>query len=33
MRGTSFQECNVKCADFSNADLTDAVFELAAIES
>jgi len=33
LRGTSFRECNSKCVDFSNADLTDAVFELAAIES
>ncbi|MDT4329057.1 pentapeptide repeat-containing protein [Methylomonas sp. MED-D] len=33
LRGTSFRECNVKCADFSNADLTGAIFELAAIES
>jgi uncharacterized protein YjbI with pentapeptide repeats len=33
LRGTSFRECNVKCADFSNADLTSANFELAAIES
>lgn len=33
LRGTSFRECNVKCVDFSNADLTNAVFELAAIES
>jgi len=33
LRGTSFRECNVKCADFSNADLTGATFELAAIES
>ena len=33
MRGTSFRECNLKCADFSNADLTGAIFELAAIES
>jgi uncharacterized protein YjbI with pentapeptide repeats len=33
LRGTSFRECNVKCANFSNADLTGAVFELAAIES
>lgn len=29
----SFRECNVKCADFSNADLTSAIFELPAIES
>lgn len=33
LRGTSFRECNVKCTDFSNADLTDAIFEFAAIES
>ncbi|MEH6460353.1 pentapeptide repeat-containing protein [Chitinimonas sp. JJ19] len=33
LRGTCFKECNVKCVDFSNADLTGAVFELAAIES
>ena len=33
LRGTSFRECNVKCANFSNADLTDAIFELASIES
>lgn len=33
LRGTSFRECNLKCADFSNTDLTDANFELAAIES
>lgn len=33
LRGTSFRECNVKCADFSDADLTGAIFELAAIES
>lgn len=33
LRGTSFRECNLKCADFSNADLTGAIFELAAIES
>ncbi|MBN2886818.1 MAG: pentapeptide repeat-containing protein [Chromatiaceae bacterium] len=33
LRGTSFRECNVKCADFSNADMTGAIFELAAIES
>jgi uncharacterized protein YjbI with pentapeptide repeats len=33
LRGTCFRECNVKCADFSNADLTGAIFELAAIES
>lgn len=33
LRDTSFRECNVKCADFSNADLTGASFELAAIES
>lgn len=33
LRGTSFRECNVKCANFSNADLTGAIFELAAIES
>ena len=33
LRGTSFRECNVKCVDFSNADLTGANFELAAIES
>ncbi|MCB1052285.1 MAG: pentapeptide repeat-containing protein [Acidobacteria bacterium] len=33
LRGTSFRECNVKCADFSMSDLTDANFELAAIES
>jgi uncharacterized protein YjbI with pentapeptide repeats len=33
LRGTSFRECNVKCADFSHADLTGAIFELAAIES
>lgn len=33
LRGTSFRECNVKCADFLNADLSGANFELAAIES
>jgi uncharacterized protein YjbI with pentapeptide repeats len=33
LRGTSFRECNIKCVDFSNADLTDAIFELAAIEA
>jgi hypothetical protein len=33
LRGTSFRECNLKCADFSNSDLTGAIFELAAIES
>lgn len=33
LRGTSFRECNVKCVDFSNADLTSAIFELASIES
>ncbi len=33
LRGASFRECNVKCVDFSNADLTGAIFELAAIES
>lgn len=31
--GTSFRECNVKCASFKNADLTGAIFELASIES
>jgi len=33
LRGTSFRECNLKCANFENADLTGAIFELAAIES
>ena len=33
LRGTSFRECNVKCASFRDADLTGASFELAAIES
>ena len=33
LRGTSFRECNLKCANFSNADLTGSVFEFAAIES
>ena len=33
LQGTSFRECNVKCASFRNADLTGAYFELAAIES
>lgn len=33
LRGTSFRECNLKCANFSNADLTGTIFELAAIES
>ncbi len=33
LRGTSFRECNLKCADFSNSDLTGAIFELASIES
>jgi uncharacterized protein YjbI with pentapeptide repeats len=33
LRGTSFRECNLKCAIFSNCDLTGAIFELAAIES
>ena len=33
LRGTSFRECNLKCVNFSNADLTSAVFELAAVES
>jgi len=32
LRGTSFRNCNVKCATFSNADLTGANFEEAAIE-
>ena len=31
--GTCFRECNVKCASFSDANLTRASFELAAIES
>jgi uncharacterized protein YjbI with pentapeptide repeats len=33
LRGTSFRECNLKCVDFSNSDLTGAILELAAIES
>jgi len=33
LRGTSFRECNVKCASFRRADLTGASFELAAVES
>jgi uncharacterized protein YjbI with pentapeptide repeats len=33
LRGTSFRECNVKCANFQRADLTGASFELAAVES
>jgi uncharacterized protein YjbI with pentapeptide repeats len=33
LRGTSFRECNLKCVDFSNCDLTGAILELAAIES
>lgn len=31
--GTSFWECNVKCASFRGENLTGASFELAAIES
>ncbi len=33
LRGTSFRECNVKCASFKNADLSGASFALAAVES
>ncbi len=33
LRGTSFQECNVKCASFRGADLTGASFRLAAVEA
>ena len=33
LRGTSFRECNLKCVNFSNCDLTGAILELAAIES
>ncbi|NBV22056.1 MAG: pentapeptide repeat-containing protein [Proteobacteria bacterium] len=33
LRGTSFRECHVKCADFRHADLTGASFELAAVEA
>ena len=33
LRGVSFRECNLKCANFSAADLTGAIFERAAIES
>jgi uncharacterized protein YjbI with pentapeptide repeats len=33
LRGTSFRECNLKCVDFSNCDLTGAILELAAIEA
>ena len=33
LRGTSFRECNLKCVNFTNCDLTGAIFELAAIES
>ncbi len=33
LRGTSFRECNVKCANFRHADLTGASFEFAAVEA
>lgn len=33
LRGTSFHECNVKCANFRSADLTGASFEFAAVEA
>ena len=33
LRGTSFRECNLKCVNFSNCDLTGAILERAAIES
>lgn len=33
LRGVSFRECNLKCVNFSAADLTGAILELAAIES
>lgn len=33
LRGTSFRECNVKCAMFQRADLTGASFQLAAVEA
>ncbi len=33
LRGTGFGRCNLKCATFKGADLTDAVFDEAAIES
>lgn len=33
LRGTSFRECNVKCANFRRADLTGASFQLAAVEA
>jgi len=33
LRGTSFRECNVKCASFRQADLTGPSFELAAVEA
>ena len=33
LRNTSFRNCNLKCVNFSNSDLTGAIFELAAIES
>jgi uncharacterized protein YjbI with pentapeptide repeats len=33
LRGVSFRECNLKCVNFSDADLTGAILELAAIES
>lgn len=32
LRGTSFRECNIKCASFRHADLVGALFELAAVE-
>lgn len=33
LRGVSFRDCNVKCANFCRADLIDASFEGAAIEA
>lgn len=33
LRGVSFRGCNLKCVNFSAADLTGAILELAAIES
>jgi uncharacterized protein YjbI with pentapeptide repeats len=33
LRGVSFRECNLKCVNFSAADLTGPILELAAIES
>ena len=33
LRGTSFSQCNVKCANFRRADLTGASFRLASVEA